>query len=474
MCLAPAAELRIEVSGERGQPVWTRLEVRGADGRMYQAPGAIRDIVTKTRGGGPWYLGSFIVEGRAEMDVPAGEYTVIAEHGLEYERVERQARAPGEIKLRLRPWVRMRERGWWSGDLHAHRPPRDAPGIAQAEDLNVLALVNRNKRELFREWPARNVEQAGPHNWLTLRNAEDERRGGSWIFDGLSAPLELAAESGWSPPGLVYIRQARAQRRSGELLPWFDLDMPFWWEVPVVMALEPPDSLDILHNQFMQYGIDQSEYWGKPRDRAKYPGAAGFVDYCFELYYRYLNLGFKVAPSAGTGSGVMPNPAGYDRVYARVVGEFSVEKWYRAIREGRSFVTNGPILLVSHTPGKVEADVEAREPIDRVELIANGMIVEKRLAAGERRMHATFAIDERKYSWCAVRAFVKVEGNIRLAHSSPIWLAGKWDARADAEYFRAWIDELIGGTIGQRRDPALLPIYREARERYERLARVPR
>ena len=43
-------------------------------------------------------------------------------------------------------------------------------------------------------------------------------------------------------------------------------------------------------------------------------------------------------------------------------------------------------------------------------------------------------------------------------------LPGKWDARADAEYFRAWIDDLIA----QRRDPVLTPIYAEARERYAR------
>jgi hypothetical protein len=46
-------------------------------------------------------------------------------------------------------------------------------------------------------------------------------------------------------------------------------------------------------------------------------------------------------------------------------------------------------------------------------------------------------------------------------------LGGKWDARADTEYFRAWIDELIA----LRRDPALTPVYLEAPEQYTATAR---
>jgi hypothetical protein len=75
-----------------------------------------------------------------------------------------------------------------------------------------------------------------------------------------------------------------------------------------MLALGQPDSIDILHNQFMQYGIDQSEYWGRPRERQEFPGSQGFVDYCMGLYYRYLNLGYRVPPSAGTGTGVNAQP----------------------------------------------------------------------------------------------------------------------------------------------------------------------
>jgi hypothetical protein len=473
---------------EHGSPVWTRLEVRDPSGKMYQPPGSIHENMQKARGGKPYYLGSFIVNGSADLDVPAGAYTVVAEHGLEYGRVEREAavteESPARLSLRLRPWIRMRAKGWWSGDMHVHHSTEDAPGIVQAEDLNFTVLVNRGKQDLFRpdHWPVEPIQKVSEAYWVSLRNAEDERRGGSWILNGLNAPLTLGREGGWFPQGLGYTREAHAQRGPGSPLPWFDIDMAFWWEVPVMVALGQPDSIDILHNQFMQYGIDQSEYWGRPRDRAEFPGWQGFVDYCMGLYYRYLNLGYRVPPSAGTGTGVMPSPAGYDRLYAHIDGAFSAEKWYRAIRDGRSFVTNGPMLFVSSPasskPGdasrEIDASAEAREPIDRVELVANGRIVESIPAAGNaNRMKARFHIDPRKYSWCAVRCFLKTPDNIRLAHSSPIYLNGKWDARQDAAYYVSWMDELIRQTMEDRtrfqsdsqRDE-VLALYRQARAIY--------
>ena len=457
--IGPAATLRIDVADERRAPVWTRLEVRNPVGEMFQPAVCIHETMTKARGGKPYYLRSFIVHGGADLEVPAGRYTVIAEHGLEYERIERQVRvvedAPARVAIQLRPWIRMREKGWWSGDVHVHRPLADAPGIAQAEDLNFTVLVNRGKQDLFRadHWPTQEAVEAAPGYWISLRNAEDERRGGSWILNSLRSPLQLGPESGWYPMGLRYVEQARAQPEAGGVLPWFDIDMPFWWEVPVMMALATPDSLDILHNQFMQYGIDDSEYWGRPRDRREYPGWQGFVDYSMDLYYRYLNLGFRVPPSAGTGTGVMPRSAGYDRVYAQIDRPFTVEKWYAAIRAGRSFVTNGPMLFtdVERRRGMAAIAVRAvaREPIDRIELVADGKVVQKAAAPGEARlaMSARFEIDARRYGWCAVRCFLKTPDNIRLAHSTPIYLDGHPDSRADAAYFVDWIDDLIARTM---------------------------
>jgi hypothetical protein len=73
---------------------------------------------------------------------------------------------------------------------------------------------------------------------------------------------------------------------------------------------------------------------------------------------------------------------------------------------------------------------------------------------------------------------LKTPENIRLAHSTPIYLSGKWDAREDAAYFVAWIDALSRQTetdAARFTDPAqrdaALAAYREARDIYAGRAR---
>jgi len=480
-------ELRIRVTDEKGRPIAARLEVRGPGGTMYRPAGAFHEKMTKARGGELYYLGSFVTDGTASIYVPVGKYLLVAEHGLEYERVERAVEVPSggpvKVSIRLRPWVRMREKGWWSGDVHVHHTPEEAKLLVRAENLNLAVLTTRGARMDWDSSTRDGVIAVPPHHWILTRNYEDERRGGAWILDGLQRPLDLRNLGAWFLPGISVVRQARAQRPPGGIFPWFDIDMPIWWEVPVMMALEPADSLNVIHNQFMQYGIDTSEYWGRPYDRREFGGRIGFVAYSLGLYDRYLNLGFRLAPTAGTGSGVMPSPTGYNRVYAQVKEPFTVEKWFSAIRDGRSFVTNGPVLFFKATRegGRVKTRVEAlaREPIDRIEIVANGRVL-KRFAptTGSKTFKGVFSFNERGFSWALARCFLKPGVTIRLAQSSPVYLHGKWDARSDAEYFVAWMDDLINLHImgvtkitepAQREE--LLTLYRRARAVYASKAR---
>jgi hypothetical protein len=357
-----AAELRITISDEKGSPVWTRLEVRGVT-QTYQP--AAEAIVVHNRPRQPAdsnYTGSFVVSGNATLDVPPGNYTVVAEHGLEYERVERAVRVgdrPALVEIQLRPWIRrMRDRGWYSGDMHVHRDPEETTALTLAEDLNIsVDFTIWNKRNLWKDRALRAepIVRVSPDQFVTLMNAEDERGHGAWMFHNLRQPLEhFAVDGRWYPSGLNFIREVRAQKKSpDDLFPWFDSEKPIWWGLPVMMALAPPDSIGIVHNHFNQYSMLANEAWGRSRDQAKYPGQEGFAEYSLQLYYRYLNLGFRIPPSAGAASGVLPNPVGYNRMrlLAREADfrflERSVRKNWRTTGEGppahlllpRGFVT---------------------------------------------------------------------------------------------------------------------------------------
>ena len=486
-----SAELRIEVTDETGTPMWSRIEVRGADGRMPQPASALVDKTARNREGGQaYYLGSFVVRGQCELTVPPGDYLVVAEHGPEYERfVQRVTVGPDETRelaIRLAPWIRMRELNWWSGDMHVHRPVEEAPSLALAEDLNLSVVFTMwNRRNLWSERPPPDdpVIRASTYHLVTVMNAEDERGGGAWMLHHLPEPIDLAVDGRWYPAGLKFIREVREAKGTGDLFPWVDLEKPIWWETPIVMALEPPNSLGTLHNHFNQYGIYASEAWGRPRDADEFSGQEGFVSYSLGLYYRYLNLGFRLPPSAGSASGVLPNPVGYNRIYARVDGPFSVESWYQAVREGRVFVTNGPMLFVNLSKSGdsylLSVDARSREPLDRIEIVANGKVVRTfNPPAGAKEFRGSAEFSRRNFSWVAARCFAKSPETIRLAHSAPVYLDADWDGSADARYFLAWIDELIALTQSEtdrfasdvERD-AILALYREAREFYERKVR---
>src|SRR5690606_42142849 len=57
---------------------------------------------------------------------------------------------------------------------------------------------------------------------------------------------------------------------------------------------------------------------GWPRDLALFPGPHGNGRWSQEIYYHLLNCGLRIPPTAGSGSGVGPNPVGYNRVYVYV------------------------------------------------------------------------------------------------------------------------------------------------------------
>jgi hypothetical protein len=384
-----AADLQVQVVDDKGKPVWARLEVRGPDGRTYQPPFSLRDRTSSARPNGRrWYLGSFVAMEPSLLEVPAGDYTVVVERGPEYERFEETVAVtdaqPVELTVNLQKWIDMNSLGWYSGDFHIHRTVEDAKVLALAEDLNLSVVFTMwNKRDLWADqpFPVNPVVEVTPKHLLTVLNAEDERGGGAWMMHGLRKKLDLAVDGRWFPPGLDFLYYAKQQRFYSLGFPWIDVEKPFWWEVPVVMALSPPDSIGVLHNHFNQYGIHNSEAWGKPRDQEKFPGDQGFVDNSLSLYYRYLNLGMDIPPSAGSASGVLPNPVGYNRVYVRPRERFTAKSFYDGLRYGSSFVTNGPMLffdaIEGHREVRMALQVHSRETIERVELVANGKIIKQ-------------------------------------------------------------------------------------------------
>ena len=486
---APAAEIHLEALDGDGRPVTARFEVRGEDGRLHQPPFALRDRSAGAAGGVTWYVGSFVAKGRTTLEVPEGAYTVVVDRGPEFERwegkVEATEESPGQATVAPQRWIDMNGLGWYSADFHVHRPVEDVPTLLEAEGLNlavVQTMWNDRDRYAQRAWPRNGVDEVSPDRFLSLLNAEDERGGGAWMLHNLLERIDLTGHDRWYPSGVRFIEQAKQQRYIPNGFPWVEVEKPFWWETPVVMALARPDSIGLLHNHFFSYGMLDDEVWGRPRDRDAYPDSPGFARHSIELIYRYWNLGLQVKASAGSASGVLPNPPGYNRIYVKLDEPMGVEPFYRNLRQGRSFVTNGPMLFTDawEAPGgelHVALDVESREPLEKVEIVANGVVVETFAAPPNKtKLETEVVLRSGLYTWVAVRAFTENKDTVRMAHSQPIFFPGVWNTSADAAYFVDWIDELIAQTEGDgerfstpKQREEILDLYREARAFYENL-----
>ena len=445
--------------------------------------------------------GHFCCGGQFAVDLPAGPATLRIERGPEYVPfVEKLTIPPDEarkVAVKLRRWIDMNARGWYSGDLHVHRPTAEMPLLLAADDLNlapVLTHWNQRHQQVRPPYLHEAAAKPRPRVYHSLAQ-EDERRGGAILMFNLTKPILLKNVTGDTPSGLAYHTLALKQKA------FIEVEKPFWWEAPVHVALGRVDTIGIACNHFQRTQLMDGEAWGRPRDRKQYTGPAGFAHNVFDLYYRYLNLGYQIAASAGSASGVLRNPVGYNRVYVQL-DRFSYAAWFDALRTGRNFVTNGPMLLATvngKPPGTrfevadgksfeaaVELDVRSRDPLDRAEIVVGGRVAAtfKPTADAPRRIVGRHRAQIDRSTWLAVRAFEPVRGSVvRFAHTSPFYVTLGAQRPRDphaARFYVQWLDDLIAATQKRPRTAGdraafdeLLATYRRARSVYKKAAGNP-
>jgi hypothetical protein len=191
----------------------------------------------------------------------------------------------------------------------------------------------------------------------------------------------------------------------------------------------------------------------------------------YEMWYRFLNSGFRISPGAGTDvftnwRGINNIPGGA-RQYVEVNGPMNWARWIERYREGRAFVTNAPLLRfdVNGNPmgsvikaaqgqpytARVTAEVTAKVPLTTLELIQNGRVVDTVSLANTMTGRIDKEVPIDRSSWLAVRATGPpakgIPGGIPRAHSAPIYVHVGGEPvviREDVELMIRWINRLWG------------------------------
>jgi hypothetical protein len=328
--------------------------------------------------------------------------------------------------------------------------------------LDFAAVITWwNNRNLWEEQeiPLQVVQQFDGHRIYTVMSGEDEREGGALLYFGLKSPLDIKTNDREFPSPMQFVTDAKKQNPDV----WIDIVKPFWWDVPVWLASGQMSSIGIANNHMCRSQMYANEAWGKPRDADRLPAPRGNGFWSQEIYYHMLNCGLRLPPSAGSASGVLPNPVGYNRVYVHLEEPFTKEAWFRGLSRGRCFVTNGPLLLVTadrQRPGatimlrpgesrslNLEVELTSQDPISQLELIQNGKVAHTRKCSNELKQKHTFELSVDGPGWFLVRAIADVENTFRFASSAP-WFVETPEARhrisrQSAQFFLDWVNERI-------------------------------
>lgn len=467
------------VDAVTGEPIPCRLYVEGPKGSWHVVESASAVPYEKQRGG-VTEIHTTLSAAPFKVDLPPGEYRVTAKHGKEWISATETVRledGPVRVRLKLRRWIDMAERGWYSGDTHVHRTLEELPNVVLAEDLNVALPLLYWERAAFQ--PPRAEAGSVPDKVIRVddthliwpRNTEYEIFTVSGQQHTLGAFFVLGhrskLESGVPPVGPVITRA----REEGALL---ELDKHCWpWSMALIPVMDV-DLYELANNHmwpagfgFPGWGEAPAEYMNIERNSEGLT-EWGWIDYTFQNYYALLNSGFRMRPTAGTASGVHPVPLGFGRVYVKLDGKFTVHSWLQALNAGRSFVTTGPMLFVEPDGERaIRFRAESHTPIEQVEIVVNGEVVQKAASEGRYELSADGS------AWVAVRVIQNLSGGrVRFAHSSPMYFDVEGQPLRPRRQEVQYLIERVKGEI--TRSKALLPRpaiaeYEKALAAYQRL-----
>jgi len=405
--------------------------------------------------------------------------------GIEYVPQVRHvfADAPTKLTVHMRPWIRLREDGWYAGDSHVHLQtggplavtPATALLAARAEDVAYVNLcVSNNTGDDIR---GAELITGRPHPVSTPRHllvfGEEMRSSiyGHMQFFGIQKLVEPQYTGFKNTPQshdfpANYVMAAEAVRQGGVVTyghPMFagkpdpygpdpTADNAAARELPVDAMLGKVHAIDL-----MSYNSDEQ--------------------LSTELWYRLLNCGLKLSACVGTDALLdrSTDPLGGGRVYVQLDGPLTMKSWLDGLKTGRTFVTNGPISRLQvegQSPGstcrlmqpglvRVDVRVESLVPIDHIEVIVNGQVAHRRTLKPASAPNTGRTADVRlerfqidlpleRSSWVGLRVQGPDSPHVidgpAFAHTSPVYvLIGDRPIASgdDARYFVDWIERLL-------------------------------
>ena len=311
------------VDAATGQPVACRVHLMNQSRKAKKPPKV------------PFWHDHFALDGSILLKLPNGSYVFEIERGPEYRVVTGHftinENAKDSKTIELNRFADMAHEGWWSGDLEVARPAKDIELLLRADDLHVAEVVGWGNGK---GPPAKLAPVPQPlvtfdeNRCYQLLAGIEQRPDGSLLLLNRNQPLDDADSAGESLTSLI-----RRARDDGPA--WIDVRRAASWDLPIWVALGLVDSIELADSELARRSTKADEIGSRPRDKLLFSGVSGIGRWPETVYHHLLNCGLRIPPSAGSGSGLAPNPVGYNRLYVYLGQEFSYDKWFEGLRRPR-------------------------------------------------------------------------------------------------------------------------------------------
>jgi hypothetical protein len=497
----PTATITVRVTdGAGGLVTAARVHSTASDGRFYAPDGAYARV--------SWASDRvFHTPGTFTLTVPAGALSLDIVKGFEHRPAHVALDlAAGETRTLDVPLERLdapASRGWYSGSTGAHMHPG---GLMRERVQNLVEMADAEGQRIVSD---------------PLAHRDDR-----FFANGSLKPIPAPTTAAAAVSPLLALGQEHRPPFFGHLMA-FGMSGRLDTLIPVTIGFEGPaagplfpSNADVLTRMRAAGGITSyvHAFGGEMDPLASGLGigksfmvdaALGIVDTLewaaagrgsFAPWYAALNNGLRVTAIGGEDSITnlhISRLVGAVRTYAWLgATPLSTDAWWKAIAQGRTFVTTGPLVELTvngQGPGDdvkldgagtvdIVARVRSITPLQKVFLVAGGQTVaEIPLDAARQSADWRGSIPVSKSTWVHLRAEGAPSERFPLdalyaqAFTNPTWITvGGRPVRdaAAAEYGLKWIDLLQGmadvwpGWTSEEERRHVFGQFDEARRRY--------
>lgn len=431
-------QFALEVVDETGKDVPARVGIYDVTGRqplpseeaiaIKRAEETFR-VVNLAPGIIPWPANNpsaFYIDRSYHAKLPVGKYEIVVAKGPEY-RIEQQTfdiqdNRTKTMRIELRRWADLPGKGWYSGDNHIHyirNKKSDDPNLlvfTQAEDVHVANILQMGNIA-YAHWPQYDwnplvVTDSPSYSFVPGQEDPRTSRRGHAISLHLKGPIRDAQHY------LLYHEVFEKAKMQGGVTGYAHVAQDLF-NARAGLALDVPFGL-VDFVEVLQVGNGGPSVW-----------------------FDFLNLGYRLAPSAGTDYMTDFTLPGAERSYVYVPKRFSLQGWFDALKRGETFVTNGPMLeftvngkgmgsdlrlksgekLIIDATASINPDIDVLESL---ELIEQGEVMKKVQVDGanETKLQLHHEMTARHGAWFVIRANGKrpKQGSAKIALSGAVYV----------------------------------------------------